>query len=154
MGRSLVVFCASSAAIVFAAAAFLVTPVFAQVSTSSPNQLGFRCDSFGENFVEGNYYDQIFNNSTWCTFAVSDLPSTRHYGGVFRGIVGNSSGGGNSLGSATIATVRTPTFENLQQGEPMFGAVWGNRTGPAFDDHTQFLNFFRNGSIAPPTDNW
>ena len=134
--------------------------VYADISTSSPHQIGFWCPPYTETFVEGAYY-QFATTTTFCTWQVGAIPPgvppAPHYGGLFRGTIGSSTGFGNFMGFAPQAqlVMSVPVFSNPQQGDPFFAAVWEVRTGPAFEfDLPFFMNFFQNGSNSPPSNGW
>ncbi|RJQ34189.1 hypothetical protein C4556_03065 [Candidatus Parcubacteria bacterium] len=128
-------------------------------ATSSPHQIGFYCPPYTESFVEGGFYE-VATTTEACTWNVGTIPPgtplAPHYGGLFRGIVGSSTGAGNFMGFATEAVMNRPfPLNDPQQGEPFFAAVWEVRTGPAFQfDLPRFLNFFRDGSNPPPSNGW
>lgn len=133
---------------------------FAQVSTTSPHQIGFFCPPYTEFFVEGSFY-QFPTTTQGCTWNVGDIPPGNplqtHYGGFFRGLVGSStSPGGNFMGKFTEQVLtRYPIDPSPVQGEPFFAAIWEVRNFPVGQfDLTQFLDFFRTGSNLPPTGNW
>lgn len=128
----------------------------ADTPTSSPHQIGFYCPPYTESFVEGGYYE-IATTSGACIWQTGDLPlGSPHYGGLFRGVVGSSTGAGNFMGVATERGLNIPfVLGDPQQDEPFFGAIWEVRSGPAFEfDLPNFLNFFRNGSSPAPSDRW
>ena len=127
-------------------------------ATSSPHQIGFYCPPFTESFVEGSFYE-IATTSGACTWDVGTVPPgtppAPHYGGLFRGIVGSSTGAGNFMGFSAETVLNRGPITDPQQGEPLFAAIWEVRNGPAFEfDLPRFLNFFQNGSNPPPSNGW
>ncbi len=128
----------------------------AQVATTSPHQIGFYCPPYEESFAEGGYYE-IATTTGYCFWQTGNLaPYDPHYGGLFRGTVGNSTGGGNYMAFSSQAVLNRPfPLEDLQEGESFFAAIWEVRAGPAYASDLQlFLNFFQDGSNPPPSNGW
>lgn len=129
---------------------------YAQVSTTSPHQIGFFCPPYTDSFAEGGFYQ--FPTTTFsCVFRIGDLPSgNTHYGGLFKGIIGNSTGAGNSMSISSERTLNlSGPLGNPAQDDQYFAAIWELRPGtPGQFDLQNFLNFFRTGANPPPHNNW
>ena len=133
------------------------TPMETNSASANNNPIGYYCEPKDAGFLPGGYYAPTDGSLSGglCTY-ISPAISGKRHGYVFKGTVGNSTemfGHFFGLGEDKTKQGNNYTGNGVVQGESFFTAIFEVRTGPAFDDLTDFRSYFTTGSpSAPPTD--
>ena len=122
---------------------------------------GVYCGASSNLVVASSSFNPGTSDCTYLSrFITGDTFGVARFGGLFRGVVASSTGGGNPFFKALAASL-SATISNPQAGENLFFAIWEKRTGPAYDSDTSVFNsYFRtgidvpNGITGPPHSNY
>lgn len=113
--------------------------------------IGYYCPDKTSSYLSGGYY---MPTSGSCVYLSSALSGNR-YGDLYRGVVASSTiVMGHSLGSNATSTQSNDALSSPTQGEDYFTAIYKIRTGPAYNDLTDFRNYFKTGANPPPHLNY
>lgn len=113
--------------------------------------IGYYCPNETSSYLSGGYY---MPTSGSCVYLSSALSGNR-YGDLYRGVVASSTiVMGHSLGSNATSTQSNDALSSPTQGEDYFTAIYQIYVGPAYNNLTDFRNYFKTGANPPPHLNY
>lgn len=113
-------------------------------------EAGVFCDN-ATGLAQDNQPYRIGANCTYLMkFISGGTTGSPRFAALYRGTVGSSTPvTGSSVGKALAVSVATILPADMQEGEPMFFAMWEHPTGPAFDHVTIAFNLYFTASALP-----
>jgi surface antigen len=140
----------TSTTVATVAAEVVAAEVVAEVTT-----IGYYNPPNTSSYSSGGYYITTGGSGTY----LSPELIGKRYGDLYSGIVTNSTIIlGHSLGNSANSTQNNDgdaiNNTNPVQGDDFFAAIYVNRTGLAYNDVTDFRNYFQTGANDPPHEDY